>query len=255
MADAQLKITVISQFYNDSLLSPLFFRHYGYADEIHILLETDTNDNTREICARYPNVVVEDVHCPGGHDDRCKTDNTNRAASKITEGWITPADSDEFVFPEGHEDPRKFLARQTADVVMAKYWYVYRHVTDKDIDYNADPIPQRVHGWDPFTKVGAYRAGKGIEMTIGNHEFLGVTSSSVERYVGAHWNMADVEISKRRLVSRDRMSPMNKKKRYGWHNFRVTEEDIAKRLQARRECPVINELVSRKENEWLSWIE
>ncbi len=236
------KITVISQFYNDALLAPLFFRHYGYADEIRILLETDTNDNTRDICLRYPNVIVEDVHCPGGHDDRCKTDNVNRTVAKIKEGWITPVDSDEFIFPEGKEDVRKFLERQTADVLVGTYWYVYRHRNDTDIDFNRDIIPQRTHGSWSFTKIGAFRTSAGIELTIGSHWFVGEHSCSKDRYVGAHWNMADKEIAHRRLVSRDRMSPNNRKRGYGRHNFYITEDGLIQILQNHLDDPEIPEL-------------
>ncbi len=238
-----MKITIISQFYNDALLAPLFFRHYGYADEIRILLETDTNDSTREICLSYPNVVIENVHCSGGHDDRCKTDNINRVASRIKDGWITPVDSDEFVFPEGHEDIRAFLSRQVADIVMADYWYVYRHETDEDIDYQRDPIPQRIHGLEQFVKVGAFRAFAGVELTIGNHGFIGGHSVSKERYVGAHWNMADMEIARRRLVSRDRMSLNNRRRGYGRHNFRITETKLVEILKDHSDTPEIEALL------------
>ena len=246
-----MRITIISQFYNDALLAPFFMKHYSYVDEIHILMETDTNDGSPGICLAYPKVVIEEVHCPGGHDDRCKVDNTNRAASKVIEGWIIPVDSDEFVFPEGHEDPRTFLLRQTADVVMATYFYVYRHETEGELDCEKDVVSQRVHGrdidhrWYRFSKVGAYRAGKGIELTIGNHNVVGEHSISSERFIGSHWNMADARIAKRRLVSRDRMSENNKKRGYGWHNFHVTEERIAKQLQDNSNLPILEPLVRK----------
>ena len=247
-----MRITIISQWYNDSLLAPFFLKHYGYADEIHILMETDTNDDSREICSSYPNVVIEDVHCPGGHDDRAKTDNTNIAASRVMDGWIIPSDSDEFIFPEGHENPHTFLSRQTADVVMASYFYVYRHTTEGELDQNKEVIPQRIHGrdidhiWYRFSKVGAFRAGKGIEVTIGNHDVVGDHPKSTERFIGAHWNMADIRIARRRLVSRDRMSPNNKKHGYGWHNFHVTEERIMKQISDNSNLPVLDVLIAKK---------
>lgn len=244
-------ITIISQWYNDSLLAPFFLKHYAYADEIHILMETDTNDNSREIASKYPNVVIEDVHCPGGHDDRCKVDNTNKAASRIKEGWIVPVDSDEFSFPEFHEDPHEFLSRQKADVVMATYFYVYRHETEVELDIGKEVISQRVHGrdidhiWYRYSKVGAYRASSEVELGIGYHTFVGDHSVSEERFIGAHWNMADVEIARRRLVSRDRMSPNNKRHGYGWHNFHITEERIIKQIAKNADLPVLESLVAK----------
>ena len=255
-----MKITVISQWYNDEFLAPFFLKHYSYADEIVVLMETDTNDSTREILLDHVysgwNITLWEVHCPGGHDDRCKVDNVNQWASSIDEGWIIPVDSDEFVFPEFHEDIRNFLSRQTADVVMAQYYYVYRHVTEGELDPEKDVISQRVHGQDmgegnnyyKYTKVGAYRVGKGIELTIGYHGFIGDHPISKERFIGSHWNMADEKIARRRLVSRDRMSENNKKHGYGRHNFHITEEKLMRQLKENSNLPVLDALI--RKDEW-----
>ena len=183
------RITVITHWYNEELLAPLFLRHYAYVDEIRVLLETDTTDDTRLFLRMSPNVVVEDVHCAGGFDEMDKAANINRAIGQIKEGWIYVVDADEFIFPEHFEDPQTFLVRQTASVVNAKLFFVFRHESDIDINYEQDPLPQRVHGLDVsptpwhlpdgrkrlrperywMIKLIVFRASADVVMGLGNH--------------------------------------------------------------------------------------
>jgi hypothetical protein len=232
------KITVLSIWYNEELLAPLFCNHYNTETEVHILLETDTNDGTRDILKRYPNVVVQDVHCKDGMDNKQMIDIINDAILKIDDGWIYLVDADEFIFPEFWEDPQTFLARQTADIVNATYFHVYRHVTDTDIDYTKPPVPQRLHAkegkeyLDQFTKPSVFKASSKVHITIGNHNFSGEHSISQERYIGAHWKQADLELCvKRRLSNGLRHSAADRKKGYGNHDYHQTRERLEQVLQ------------------------
>src|SRR3990170_1394333 len=182
------KITVITHWYNEELLAPLFFNHYKYCDEVRILLDTDTNDLTKHMGNGYSNVIFQDVHCPDAMDNIQMLDNINQAILEVKDGWIYMVDADEFIFPEYYEDPQTFLARQTADIVNCLYFHVYRHSTESDIDYSCAPIPQRTHALEGgpehknwFMKPSVFRASAKVQLTIGNHKFEGERSVSNER--------------------------------------------------------------------------
>ena len=239
------KITLISHWYNEELLAPLFFNHYSYCDEIRILLDTDTNDRTREIAARYPNVVIQDVHCPDAMDNIQMLANINQAISEVKDGWIYMVDADEFIFPEYHEDPHQFLGRQWAAVVNCTYFHVYRHTTERDIDYSLSPIVQRTHALEGgpeyknwFWKPSVFRADAHIKLTIGNHRFEGEHTVSEERYIGSHWKQADYEICiRRRLSNMARHSQHDHRKGWGNHDFHVSAERLKSQLDANSNLP------------------
>jgi len=246
------KITIISQWYNEELLAPLFFNHYAYCDEIHILLDPDTNDRTREIASKYPNVIIKDGHCKDGMDNIQMLSNINQGILGVKDGWIYMVDADEFIFPEHHEDPHAFLGRQTAEVVNATYFHVYRHVTEKDIDYSKPPIPQRIHALDGgpehknwFWKPSVFRASARVQLTIGNHRFEGIHTVSKERYIGAHWKQADPIICvQRRLSNMVRHSEHDHKKGWGNHDFHVSEEKLLRQLEEKNNLPVLEHLIA-----------
>jgi hypothetical protein len=245
-----MKITVLSKWFNEELLAPLFFKHYGYADEIRILLETDTSDRTREISKYYPWVKIIDVHNKFGYDDIENLVIFNRAILDIKDGWIITPLADEFIFPENFEDPRQFLSRQTDQVVKAIMFHVYKHVSEGPIDYNEEVIPQRVHGRmdkdlrDYLIKPIIFRASAKAVLGIGLHTLVGDYTYATERWVGAHWKMADREIAVRRRISnRNTFSERNHKKRYGRHDFHVTEPGIESELKAAENYPVLPLLV------------
>lgn len=238
-------ITVITHWYNEELLAPLFFNHYKDCDYVIVLLDADTNDSTMEIALRFPNVIIKDVHCEDGMDNVQMLKNINDEILRVKDGWIYMVDADEFIFPECNEDPREFLSRQTAEVVNCLYFHVYRHVTDADINYSLPPIPQRTHAMEGgpehknwFLKPSVFRAEAKVQLTIGNHKFKGEHSISGEKYIGAHWKQADPEICiPRRLSNKVRHSQHDHKKRWGYHDFSVTEEGLRKQLDERANYP------------------
>lgn len=251
------KITVISHWYNEELLAPLFFNHYRDCDEIRILLDTDTNDQTRAVAKWYRqngvNISVIDVHCPDQMDNVQMLANINQAILDVRDGWIYMVDADEFIFPQYWENPQTFLARQTAETVICNYYHVYRHVSEKDIDYSKDPIPQRIHALDGgpehknwFWKPSIFRANAEVQLTIGNHRFKGEHSVSDEFYIGAHWKQADYDICiKRRLSNMARHSAHDHKKRWGYHDFHVTAEQLKAQLDAKNNLPILEHLCQR----------
>ncbi len=245
------KIVVVTHWFNEQLLAPLFFRHYRDATEIRVLLDTDTNDATREIASRFPNVVLQPVHCPDQMDNLQMLANINQALMDVRDGWIYMVDADEFIFPEHFEDPQSFLARQTAEVINATYWHVYRHKSEGDIDYTQPPIPQRIHAADGgpefknwFWKPSVFRAGAGVQLTIGNHRTKEEHTVSPERYIGAHWKQADYDICiQRRLSNMARHSAHDHKKGWGNHDFHVNAVKLRAQLDRNSELPVLKHLV------------
>jgi len=246
-----MKITVISHWYNEELLARLFFEHYAYCDNIIILLDTDTDDRTREFAWVSPNVEVRDVHCSDKMDNIQMLDNINRAILEVKDGWIYMVDADEFIFPQFWENPKVFLARQRAETVICNYYHVYRHITDSDIDYSLPPVPQRIHALDGgpehrnwFWKPSVFRADAGVQLTIGNHRFQGEHTVSDERYIGAHWKQADPAICiPRRLSNMKRHSAHDHKKGWGNHDFHVTAEGLRKQLEAKNDLPVLKHFI------------
>jgi hypothetical protein len=242
-----IPITVISKWYNEESLAPLFLRHYAYVDKIHILLDTANNGKTRELLHSKSNVFIENVTCEEGYDERNLSEDYSRAISSVKEGWIYVVDSDEFIFPENWEDPQTFLKRQTADVVKVLFFHAYRHYTDSDIDYDKDPVPQRLHAqqggpefenW--YIKPVVLRAPTNITLGLGRHTLSGDHSVSSERYIGSHWKMADETIAiSRRLANKERMSRHNVRRGYANHEYHITEERIRRTLRTHSKFPIL----------------
>jgi 2-polyprenyl-3-methyl-5-hydroxy-6-metoxy-1,4-benzoquinol methylase len=229
--------------YNEALILPYFLRHYEYLDEIHVLYETDSTDETLSILKQTPNVVIKNCHIKGGLDDIEKVNLINDTLHGIKADWVYVLDSDEFIFPY-NESPYDFLRRQkNYNVVRAAMFHVYRHRTDKDLDPSLPPVPQRIHGdpdlfssrLDPnqtnqadnavYMKPIVVRPSNLIRFTPGNHFILGHVKVSFEFYVGAHWQMADPSIAlDRRMKRKARISERNKAHGLGIQNWNVTEE-------------------------------
>jgi len=59
-----VRIAIVSAWYNEELLAPLFLNHYHYVDEINIILDSATNDRTREILKSDPRVIIHEYQYP-----------------------------------------------------------------------------------------------------------------------------------------------------------------------------------------------
>ncbi|MFC2067705.1 glycosyltransferase family 2 protein [Chloroflexota bacterium] len=255
-----VKIAAVTMVYNEALILPYFLRHYGCLDEIRVLYETDTTDESLAILIRAPNVVVEKCHIEGGLDDIEKINIINKTVQSIKADWVYVVDPDEFVFPPNGISPSDFLRRQTCDVVRSGMFQVYRNRSDKDLDPSLPPVPQRIHG-DPdlfstiteanrpsnsmYIKPNVVRTSKGIQFLPGHHQIDGNPQASDELYVGAHWQMADPSIAlHRRMERKARISKRNKVLRMGWQHFGVTVDRIKKELECHLDDPAIDVLCS-----------
>ena len=265
MTDAgirKMKIAAVTMVYNEALILPFFLRHYVYLDEIHVLYETDSTDDSLEVLNHAPNVVIEKCHIEGGMDDIEKVEMMNRAVQSVRADWVYVVDPDEFVFPP-YGSPRDFLARQTRDVVLSTMFQVYRHRTDKDLDPTLPPIPQRVHGDlelfstenqanrasnTVYIKPNVVRPSKLIRFLPGHHQIEGNPRASSENYVGAHWQMADPSIAiLRRMERKARISERNRARNMGWQHYNVTEDWIRNECERHMDDPVIDSLRSYTE--------
>jgi hypothetical protein len=227
--------------HNEALIAPYFLNHYAYADKIHLIMGKDTTDESRDICAGYPNVEIEDFTFPDMLiNDIIKSKKMSTAVAGQGTDWAYAVDSDEFVFPANGESPQDVLGRQTGNLLYAKLWMVYRHKADSDLDPTKPPVYQRRHGNPSFATPGAYktqyikpiivRPSLGVEWYPGCHmcKYTPGLNVSDESFLGVHWNMADERIAVSRRVDgrRGRMSADNIRFGMGEQDFNVTEEEI-----------------------------
>lgn len=250
--NAPLRIGIITMWYNEEVLAPFFLSHYGYADEIRILLDTDTDDATWDICHNHPIVKIEPFSFKEGFDDFLKQEKINEVVQSLGGefDWIFVVDADEFIFCL-NEEPRSFLARQYGNVVVAKMWQVYRHVTDSDLTCLKSPVFQRRHG-DPYLKgfnsywikPAVVRPGIRPVWSRGCHKILEAKRGRIKvcrwPFLGAHWANADPGIAvARRLASKRRQSEVNLRHGNQSHNHRVTEEEIRSLCNRHRNDPLL----------------
>jgi hypothetical protein len=253
-----MKIAAVTMVYNEALILPYFLSFYKYLDEIHVIYETDSTDNTLQILKNAPNVIVKNAHIKTGNDAIDKTDLINQVFYGIKADWVYVLDPDEFIFPP-NENPFDFLGRQNYDVVRAALFQVYRHSTDKDLDPVLPIIGQRIHG-DPdvfstairahrdfnahYIKPIVVRPSKAIRFTPGKHSLEGNVNISSEFYIGAHWTMADQSIARcRRMNIKRRQSERQKAMGMGWQHTDVTEDWIKAECDRHLDDPVIPELI------------
>lgn len=231
-----MKIIIISVWYNEAFLAPFFLSHYAYADKIHLIIDVATTDKTREICARYPNVEIEDFTSPHGMDDSINIGKVNQRVASLDCDWVYAVDADEFIFPKNMENPRDVLARQAGNLLWIPLRNVYRHITDSDLDPNKPALEQRRHG-DPavhsnYSKPIIAKPETDIRWTVGHHSYMPTNKIrelvKQDSFLGVHWQSADVEMAiERRLKGRrDRLSPTNIKNKWGDDNLSLTEEFI-----------------------------
>jgi hypothetical protein len=218
-----VKVSVISVWFNEEKLAPFFLEHYRFADQIHVVVDSDTSDKTYDILNGYENVVLHAISFPDKFDDVIKIEKVNELYSSIQEGWVIAVDSDELVFSLPFEvDIKDILAREKrADVIYAQMWDVYRHRTDHDLDVFSTPVVlQRRHGSqivDPlYTKPCVVRAGLDFRWECGCHKFAR-PKNKIKRFLskvfnkprisptklfGAHWRFADPLLVQYRVSNR-----------------------------------------------------
>jgi hypothetical protein len=134
-------------------------------------------------------------------------------------------------------------------VVEARMRNVFRHHSERDLDLDQPPVPQRRFG-DPdyrspenimYQKPIVIRADRSIRLDLGNHRQSGGTFDHEFWFAGVHWQNADPSFAvlRRTRDRRDRQSEANLRGGYGIQHHRVTEEQILALCDARRNCPQI----------------
>jgi len=255
-----MRIAAITMVYNEAVLLPYFLRHYEYLDEIYVLYEIDSTDDTLKILKQASNVIVKNCHAEGGLDDIDKVNLINNILHTIKADWVYVVDCDEFIFPP-QESPASFLNRQDREnynAVLAGMFQVYRHRTDKDLNPSLPPVPQRIHGdTDLFSTVIdtnkdanvnyikpiVVKPSSEIRFQPGNHAVEGNIRISPEIYIGAHWQMADPSLAiDRRVKNKARMSERNKRLGMGYQHWDITEEWIRAECDRHLDNPLIKEL-------------
>jgi len=203
-----MKIEIVTVWYNEEFLAPFFLEYYKYVDKIHVIIDVNTTDKSEKICSKYDNVQVIHWNHPDEYDVFGKTYMLNSTINKLDCDWAYSVDADEFFFPETKEDPRIFLEKQEKfNVVFVKFFKVYRHITEKDLDPSAPVLSQRRYG-DPI--IGPHvsinprivRPELGIKWTTACHNFKSNRKIKVSKnyFLCSHWRMADVNLAIERLI-------------------------------------------------------
>jgi len=245
------RVQVICFFYNEETLARLFLQHYAWANEI-LAVVSKSSDRTREFLEAARNVRVLDFEFPAGMDDRIKTDTVNALLTEPSPfDWKIVVDADEFIWAWNCVPPHDYLASVPSHVtvVEARMRNVFRHHSEADLDLDRPPVPQRTHGDAdnrsegnrPYQKPVVIRANRKIKLGLGNHTQNGGTFDHSFWFAGAHWQNADPSfaITRRTRDRRDRQSVSNLSGSLGVQNHRITEDDIQRLCDARKNCPQI----------------
>ena len=246
-----LRVQVICFFYNEETLARLFLQHYAWADEI-LAVVSKSSDRTLEYLEAARNVRVLDFEFPAGMDDRIKTDTVNALLAEPSSfDWKIVVDADEFIWPHSNVRAQDYLASvpELVTVLEARMRNVFRHHSERDLDLDQPPVPQRRFG-DPdyrspenvmYQKPIVIRSDRKICLDLGNHRQAGGTFDHAYWFEGAHWQNADPSFAVVRRVRdrRDRQSEANLRGGYGVQHHRVTEEHVLRLCKARSNCPEI----------------
>jgi len=234
-----MKIEVITMWFNEEFLAPLFLDHYRFANKIHVIVDTDTTDKSVEIASEHNNVVLHDFTFPDGMDDILKINEVNRLAGTLDCDWIIAVDADEFLFPLSGGTIEDWIIKEVkgANVIKANIWQVYKHVSDGPIDRTKKALYQRRHGDismkyknSLYIKPCLIKPGFGIEWRVGCHKLQPNDNTLINESMlyGTHWAMADYDLAiDRRIKGRkDRMSLSNHKNLLSKHNHKITKSKI-----------------------------
>ena len=239
-------ITIISAWYNEEFLAPLFLRHYDFADRIIIMLDESTNDGTineiKKFMAQDFFVSFRKLKMPNGMDDQLKQRQVNDQYGQIKDGWVIEVDADEFIkIPE--MGMHAYLNEVKADVVKLEFWQMYQHKSEGPLN-NKDPVFEqrkygKKNGYERWNKPCVVRAGKGIVWTVGHHEINANKNQFHDKMIpAAHWYMADIGLAiDRRIKGRkNRMSKENYINTLSAHNFNITVQKIINECEANQDC-------------------
>jgi glycosyltransferase involved in cell wall biosynthesis len=241
-----MKIAIVTMWFNEAFLAPLFFRHYeGLVDRICVILDDDSDDETEAICRAFGADVIK-FHFPDGMDDDLKIEQYNKVAGALPHDWILGLDADEFLHqPEKARDLIEGMGHEF-DFIRVEWWQMYQHETEDRLNRVIVPFDQRRHGDRAsfIKKPGQFKPcivknEKPFKWMPGCHELIGNLKEAGFILSGAHWANADCDLAiKRRIAGRkNRMSQVNKHKGYTTHNFNVTEQEIKDLCDRHRNDP------------------
>lgn len=183
-----MKIELISSYYREEFLAPLFFLHYeNWIDRITLITERWESERL---------------------DDGAKVQAVNEAISRSVADWIIVVDFDEFIFPKGGDNPRTVLEREQGHIMNCEMLRVWRHMSDQDIDRTKPPVLQRRHGGKDHVKPCLFRRGP-VTLHIGNHSAdFPAHWNWGKPWSAVHWANADPEFGIER-THRDRQTRLS----------------------------------------------
>ena len=243
-------ITVITAWYNEEFLAPLFLNHYSFADRIIIMLDESTNDGTideiKKFMARDSFISFRKLKMPDGMDDQLKIKQMNAAYKGVESGWVIFADADEFIYMPLTE---AYFENEKTNVICVDYYQMYQHKSEFLLN-SVDPVfEQRRHGKKEFIagttatwmKPCIGRAGIGLVWGPGHHTVNYKNIHLVEYLRGAHWHMADANLAITRRINgrKKRMSQENIRLQSSVHNFTITEQEIIDFCESRMDSELV----------------
>jgi hypothetical protein len=246
-----MKIELITMWYNEEDFAPFFLNHFSWVDNIHLIIDADTNDNTVEIAKKYPNVTIEYFQFPDMMDDVLKVNKLNDTYRGKDADWVIIVDSDEFIFNSDlGNDFRNELEASSEQVIFARLWNVYKHTSESNLDMSIQISQQRKYGildmkgqTACYTKPSIIRGRQDAFLAVGNHSvnINGTKATSKQILEGSHWAMADEELAvKRRIYGRKlRQSQVNLTTGLTIQNHKITEEEIRNECGEMNNCPQV----------------
>jgi hypothetical protein len=133
----RLSIETITFVYNEEFLMPFYLNHYNFCDRLNIVYDEDSTDRTLEILKRNQKVNIIPYRFPDGMDDALRAEKTTEIYGSLRDTWVLVVDCDEFAFVD--KMPERSVNR-------VRFYSVYRHIKEKDLDPNIPIQKQRSHG-------------------------------------------------------------------------------------------------------------
>lgn len=192
-----MKIEILTTYYRETYLAPLFMEHYeAFADVITLLTSRMPGDK---------------------FDDGLKLEMIHAAIARSTADWVILVDFDEFVFPKDGKSPRLVLEQEQGSVCQCEMLRVWRHVTDSDVNRLQPPLLQRRHGQPDHVKPCIFRPHPSIRFDIGCHGvYVPEHYKWGQPWRAAHWANADPEFGIQRAHSHRQMRLSDNNISHGW---------------------------------------
>jgi hypothetical protein len=203
-----MTVELITSYFKEEFLAPLFFLHYDWVDRMTIITQR------------------RDDHL---FDDEDKMNWINDAIARSTADWVVLVDADEFIFPEPYGvNPRKVLEQESGAIIYSHMTRMWRHHTDGDIDRTTYPVPQRLHGERDHIKPCVFKPIRGLRVGAGNHD-VNISLNNGKCWAGAHWANADqcFWVERETRDRGPRLTERNKQRGHGTHTLRTREQIIA----------------------------